>query len=142
MDFVEDEYDEDITIDYIVFEMEAKIEAENFIREHFKSLLDEEDFFEDGEALDDYRKSEVSIRSIDDALYGALGRRAAMDNRSISQEVIEIIKRYLATPRTLSNSSDEEALHLAGSWEESKPADELVAAMREERSTRRSSGAF
>jgi hypothetical protein len=71
-----------------------------------------------------------------DDLYGALGRRAALDNRSISQEVIEIIERYLASPRDLP-AADEEALRMAGSWGDSRPAEEIVATIRRERSTRR-----
>ena len=82
----------------------------------------------------------LQVRNIGDDLYGALGRRAAMDNRSISQEVIEIIKRYLATPRTPSASADEEALRLAGSWNDPKSADGLARTVREDRSTRRFTG--
>ena len=40
----------------------------------------------------------LQVRSMDDRLYEALGRRAAMDNRSISQEVVMIIKEYLSAP--------------------------------------------
>jgi len=70
MDFVEDNFDEDITVDYIVFETDAKIEAEAYIRSNFKTLLKDNDFFDDGEALDGYRTTEVSIRDISDAEVG------------------------------------------------------------------------
>ena len=80
------------------------------------------------------------VRNIGDDLYGALGRRAAMDKRSISQEVIEIITRYLATPQTSSGSADEEALRLAGSWSDAESAEEVAHTIRAERSTRRFSG--
>ena len=82
----------------------------------------------------------LQVRSMDDDLYGALGRRAAMENRSISQEVIEIIKRYLAAPRSVSGATDEEALSLAGSWDDSRPAREIANAIRRDRSTRRFRG--
>ncbi|MBL7115043.1 MAG: antitoxin [Kiritimatiellae bacterium] len=78
----------------------------------------------------------LQVRNMADDLYGALGRRAALDNRSISQEVIEIIKRYLASPQNLP-SADVEALRMAGSWADSKPAEEIAATIRKERSTRR-----
>lgn len=78
----------------------------------------------------------LQVRNMADDLYGALGRRAALDNRSISQEVIEIIERYLATPRH-SPAADAEALDLAGSWEDSHSAEELVGALRKARATRR-----
>jgi len=79
----------------------------------------------------------LQVRSIDDNLYGALSRRAAMENRSISQEVISIIKKYLATPQTLSASPDEEALRLAGSWNDKQSADEISNSIRKARSTKR-----
>ena len=38
----------------------------------------------------------LQVRSIDNQLYKALGRRAAQDNRSISQEVDAILQEYLS----------------------------------------------
>ncbi len=67
MQYIEDNYNEDITVDYIVFETEAQVEAEALIMNEFKSLLKDNDFFEDGEALADYRTSEVSIKKVYDA---------------------------------------------------------------------------
>jgi plasmid stability protein len=78
----------------------------------------------------------LQVRNMADDLYGALGRRAALDNRSISQEVVEIITRYLATPRNFP-AVDEEALRMAGSWGDSRPADEIAATIRKERATQR-----
>ena len=79
----------------------------------------------------------LQVRSISDEMYAALGRRAAMDNRSISQEVVSIIERFLATPQDQSPTIDEEALRLAGSWEDSRPPREIAASIRETRSTDR-----
>lgn len=79
----------------------------------------------------------LQVRSIDDNLYGALSRRAAMENRSISQEVISIIKKYLATPQTLTASPDESALRLAGSWNDKRPDSEIADSIRKARSTKR-----
>ena len=84
----------------------------------------------------------LQVRSMDDGLYKALGRRAAMDNRSISQEVISIIERFLATPQNQSPTTDEEALRLAGSWEDSRPAGEIADSIRKERSSDRFTGEF
>lgn len=84
----------------------------------------------------------LQVRSMDDELYGALGRRAAMENRSISQEVIEIITRYLATPRSRTAAADEEVLRLAGSWEDSRAAKEIADEIRKRRSTDRFKGGF
>ena len=78
----------------------------------------------------------LQVSNMADELYGALGKRAALDNRSISQEVIEIIKTYLATPRN-HRCGDEEVLKMAGSWDDSRPADEIVSLLRQERTNRR-----
>ena len=64
--FVEDEVDEDADIDYIIFESEAKMEAENWIEDEFINFLDDEDFFDNGEDLENYRESEVSVKTVYD----------------------------------------------------------------------------
>lgn len=84
----------------------------------------------------------LQVRSIDDDLYGALSRRASMENRSISQEVISIIKKYLTTPQTLSANPDESALRLAGSWNDRRSPDKIVDSIRNARSTKRFHGTF
>ena len=84
----------------------------------------------------------LQVRSMDDALYGALGRRAALENRSISQEVVSIIKKYLATPHRLSGTADAEALHLAGSWNDSRSEEEIAGTIRKARGTKRFQDAF
>lgn len=40
----------------------------------------------------------LQVKSIDDELYKSLGKRAAMENRSITQEVISILKAHLSIP--------------------------------------------
>ena len=56
----------------------------------------------------------LQVRSIDDQLYDALGRKAAKDNRSISQEVVAILKEHLAQPMQ-HKSATEKFLELCGS---------------------------
>jgi len=82
----------------------------------------------------------LQVRNMADDLYGALGRRAALDNRSISQEVIEIITEYLATPRKGGCSGDEEVLQMAGSWDDARDANDIVSELRQARTTRRVQG--
>ena len=79
----------------------------------------------------------LQVRSMDDEMYQALGRRAKMDNRSISQEVISIIEQFLSSPIAQSPSTDEEALRLAGSWKDSRPPENIADSIREARSTHR-----
>ncbi len=84
----------------------------------------------------------LQVRTMDDNLYEALGRRAVMDNRSISQEVVSMIKRFLAEPIGASVNPDEEVLKLAGSWEDDRSAEEQVADIRSARKTERFAGGF
>jgi len=67
MSFLQDEVDEDLTVEYILFEMDAKIEAEAWINNKFIGWLSDEEYFDNGELFDQYRKSEVSVKKIYDA---------------------------------------------------------------------------
>ena len=76
----------------------------------------------------------LQVRNMDDRLYETLGRRAAMENRSISQQVIEIIQRYLSTPNISDTACPDDAmLSLIGSWEDNRSADEIIADIRNSR---------
>ena len=80
----------------------------------------------------------LQVRSIDGRLYGALGRRAEMDHRSISQEVVAILNDYLASPaRTSHGTATDALLELAGSWTDERDADAVIADIRQARKTRR-----
>jgi len=80
----------------------------------------------------------LQVRAIDERLYGALGRRAEMDHRSISQEVVAILNDYLAGPaRTMHGAATDSLLELAGSWTDDRDADTIVAEIRKARTTRR-----
>jgi len=67
----------------------------------------------------------LQVKSIDDHLYESLGRRAAMENRSISQEVVSILKAYLSTPSRYNNTNTQ-FLELCGTWQDSKSAESIV----------------
>lgn len=67
MDFVNDNVDEDVSMDYIVFEVDARMESEDYLNSNLIDIIKDADYFEDGEALEDYRVSEVSIKKISDA---------------------------------------------------------------------------
>ena len=76
----------------------------------------------------------LQVRNMDDMLYETLGRRAAMENRSISQQVIEIIQRYLSSPDSFNTTCPDDAmLSLIGSWEDDRSADEIIADIRNSR---------
>lgn len=75
----------------------------------------------------------LQVRNMDDALYEILGRRAAMENRSISQEVVAIIQRYLSSPSSSESCPDDAVLALAGTWKDDRSADEIIADIRKSR---------
>ncbi|MBT3379621.1 MAG: antitoxin [Lentisphaerae bacterium] len=77
----------------------------------------------------------LQVRSMDDQLYRALGARAAMDNRSISQEVIAIIKDYLSRPASQHQTTTEQFLQLCGSWQDDRAEDEIAADIRDARTS-------
>jgi hypothetical protein len=57
---------------------------------------------------------------------GALGRRAVMDNRSISQEVVMIVKEYLSGSTGNHKRKSESFLELAGTWQDERSAEEII----------------
>ena len=78
----------------------------------------------------------LQVRAIDNGLYKALGKRAEMDNRSISQEVVMIIKEYLKKPASSGRSATDAFLELAGTWEDSRSADEIIKSIRKSRTAK------
>lgn len=78
----------------------------------------------------------LQVRSIDDKLYEALGRKAALENRSISKEVISIIKAYLAAP-TSAHQHTEDFLTLCGTWEDDRSPDEIIREIKKDRHSRK-----
>ena len=79
----------------------------------------------------------LQVKGIDDRLYEALGARAAMDNRSISQEVVSIIRDFLSRPPGDPAGATRALLELAGSWEDDRPARQIASDLRKGRRTGR-----
>ena len=75
----------------------------------------------------------LQVRSMDDELYRALGARAAMENRSISQEVIAIVKDYLSRPVSQHRNVTEQFLQLCGSWQDERTEAEIAGEIRRSR---------
>ena len=86
-------------------------------------------------AIKEERMAILQVRDIDDRIYENLKRISQQNKRSISQEVIHIIETYLSNPQTIKKNSTEEFLKLAGSWEDNKSAREIIAEIRNGRST-------
>ncbi|MCP3688025.1 MAG: antitoxin [Gammaproteobacteria bacterium] len=75
----------------------------------------------------------LQVKSIDDDLYESLGRRAAMENRSISQEVISILKAYLSKPCNENQKVNQSFLELCGTWQGKESAENMIDDIRQNR---------
>lgn len=68
----------------------------------------------------------LQVRDIDERLYDKLKFAAKIDNRSISQQVVTILQNYFTSVPQKPKNSTEEFLKLAGSWEDSRPTEEII----------------
>ena len=75
----------------------------------------------------------LQVRNIDENLYESIRVLASNEKRSISQEVVYILERYLAIPRSFTTCPTDEFLKLAGSWEDDRDAEEIVSDIRNSR---------
>jgi len=81
----------------------------------------------------------LQIKGIDDDLYAQLGKIAAAENRSISQQVLYLIRGDLARRKGIEKvpTPAETLLGLAGSWVDEESAEEII---KEIRANRKNSG--
>ena len=82
----------------------------------------------------------LQVRDIEDKLYDSLRRLAKRQRRSISQEVIHILEKYLSSPHRFDKNPTEEFLKLAGSWDDDRSAEQIVHDIRKSRTSRRRFG--
>ena len=75
----------------------------------------------------------LKVKSIDDDLYESLGRRAAMEYRSVSQEVVSILKAYLSIPGSQNQKVGQQFLELCGTCEDDESAESLAKMVRDSR---------
>ena len=71
----------------------------------------------------------LQIKGIQDDLYERIKEMAASENRLIGQQVLYLIKQYLANKGTsqAKKSPAQVLLDLSGSWEDNRDADEIVS---------------
>jgi hypothetical protein len=82
----------------------------------------------------------LQIKGMDDDLYMQIKELAAMENRSISQQILFLTKEYLAKRKKLQSAKSPAAalLELSGSWEDVRTPEEIIMEMkRARRSSRR-----
>lgn len=77
----------------------------------------------------------LQVKGIDERLYAQLKDLAVAENRSVSQEVIHLVKTHLAKRKIMQSTPTpaEILLQLAGSWEDARPAEEIAAELRSAR---------
>ena len=70
----------------------------------------------------------LQIKGMDDDLYAQLKSLAASENRSISQQVLFLLKLNLARKHQLQGSRTpaQVLLELSGSWEDDRPEEQIV----------------
>jgi hypothetical protein len=68
----------------------------------------------------------LQVRDLEERLYSSLKTLAKLENRSISQEVITILEKYLSNPMLYKTNSTKEFLALSGSWDDERTADEII----------------
>lgn len=77
----------------------------------------------------------LQVKGMDDDLYRALGACATREHRSISQQVVVVIKQYLAGQAHSAAAEAAALLQLGNSWEDDVSAEATVARIRESRAT-------
>ena len=77
----------------------------------------------------------LQIKGIDDSLYAEIKRLAAHENRSVSQQVLFLVKQYLARKHQLRTSKTpaQVLLELSGSWQDEKSTGEIIAQIKDAR---------
>ena len=76
----------------------------------------------------------LQVRDIDNRLYESLKRRAEMEHRSISQEVVMIIENHLKRDTMESELQTQEFLKLSNSWHDNQNAKDIITDIRSSRS--------
>jgi plasmid stability protein len=83
----------------------------------------------------------VELTNLDEQMYAALLARAAQENRSVGQEAERLLRESLAKPSPTPRKATEAVLEVAGSWQDSRTAEEIIADIRNSRrSGNRSTG--
>ena len=80
----------------------------------------------------------LQIKNVADDLYEEIKKLASAENRSVSQQVLFLVKEYLAKRKhlTAAKSPAQVLLELSGSWEDDRNAEQIV---KEIKSARKSS---
>jgi plasmid stability protein len=77
----------------------------------------------------------LQIKGIDDLLYAQLKELAASENRSVSQQVLFLVRTYLSKKPQLqrTKTAAQVLLELSGSWQDSRATEQIVAELKKAR---------
>jgi hypothetical protein len=77
----------------------------------------------------------LQIKGIDDDLYNEIKKLATAEKRSVSQQILFLVKSYLAKkPRwDAVRTPSEVLLELHGSWQDERQADHIIAQLKKAR---------
>jgi len=77
----------------------------------------------------------LQIKGMDDALYTTLKDLAASENRSISQQVVYLLKLYLGRKHQFQKikTPAQVLLELAGSWEDARSSEKIIKDLKNNR---------
>jgi len=77
----------------------------------------------------------LQIKGMDDTLYASLKDLAASENRSISQQVLFLLKLYLGRKHQFQKikTPAQVLLELAGSWEDVRSSDNIIRDLKNNR---------
>lgn len=87
----------------------------------------------------------LQIKNIDEDLYEEIKRAASAENRSVSQQVLTLIRDYLAKRNQVSKlkTPARVLLELSGTWEDERSAEEIVRDIKKARkNSKKLSGGF
>jgi len=82
----------------------------------------------------------LQIKGIEDDLYNEIKKMAAADNRSVSQQILFLVKSYMSKkPRwNATKSAAEVLIDLHGSWQDERDADQIIDQVKRARRKSRS----
>ena len=77
----------------------------------------------------------LQIKGIDDTLYTQIKKLAASENRSISQQILFLVERYIANKKQFEKTKTpaQVLLELSGSWEDNRGADKIISDIKKAR---------
>ena len=81
----------------------------------------------------------LQIKGMDDRLYDTIKKLAASENRSVSQEILFLVKEHVAKRKRTAavRTPAQVLLDLSGSWVDDKSADAIIAEIKAARKNSR-----